>query len=125
MDPHPHRERVAPRALVRRHLQLEGDQRAAGHGASDADEERTIAPALYATLMASAERLRAGERDYTRLETEAKARLAAAGFRPDYVEVRRAHDLQPPTAQDRELRILAAAWLGRARLIDNLAVALA
>lgn len=85
-------------------------------------EERAIAPVLYATLTASAERLRAGERDCERLANEAKARLAAAGFRPDYFEIRRAHDLQPPADGDTDLRILAAAWLGRARLIDNLAV---
>ena len=85
-------------------------------------EERAIAPVLYATLTATAERLRAGERDCDRLASDAKARLAAAGFRPDYFEIRRAHDLQPPGEGDTELRILAAAWLGRARLIDNLAV---
>ncbi|MBK7984699.1 MAG: pantoate--beta-alanine ligase [Candidatus Competibacteraceae bacterium] len=85
-------------------------------------EERAIAPTLYATLTASAERLRAGERDYQRLSDEAKARLAAAGFRPDYFEIRRASDLQSPASGDENLRILAAAWLGRARLIDNLAV---
>lgn len=85
-------------------------------------EERAIAPVLYATLTASAERLRAGERDCERLTSEAKARLAAAGFRPDYFEIRRARDLQPPADGDTDLRILAAAWLGRARLIDNLAV---
>ncbi len=85
-------------------------------------EERAIAPVLYATLTASAERLRAGERDCERLTNEAKARLAAAGFRPDYFEIRRARDLQPPADEDTDLRILAAAWLGRARLIDNLAV---
>ncbi len=88
-------------------------------------EERAIAPVLYATLTASAERLRAGERDYTALEVAAKAQLATAGFRPDYCEIRRAHDLQLPTTEDQELRILAAAWLGRARLIDNLAITLA
>ena len=87
-----------------------------------APEDRAIAPTLYATLTASAERLRAGERDYQRLSDEAKARLAAAGFRPDYFEIRRASDLQPPASGDENLRILAAAWLGRARLIDNLAV---
>lgn len=87
-----------------------------------APEERAIAPTLYATLTASAERLRAGERDYQRLSDEAKARLAAAGFRPDYFEIRRASDLQSPASGDENLRILAAAWLGRARLIDNLAV---
>ena len=85
-------------------------------------EERAIAPVLYATLTASAERLRAGERDCERLTSEAKARLAAAGFRPDYFEIRRARDLRPPADGDTDLRILAAAWLGRARLIDNLAV---
>lgn len=87
-------------------------------------EERAVAPALYAALTACAARLRAGERDYVALEAEAKAQLAAAGFRPDYCEIRCAHDLRPPAAEDRELRILAAAWLGRARLIDNLAVTL-
>lgn len=87
-------------------------------------EERAIAPTLYATLVASAERLRAGERDYARLANEAEMRLAAVGFRPDYFEVRRADDLQPPATGDADLRILAAAWLGRARLIDNLAATL-
>lgn len=85
-------------------------------------EERAIAPVLYAALTVCAERLRAGERDHDRLANEAKARLAAAGFRPDYFEIRRARDLQLPAEGDTDLRILAAAWLGRARLIDNLAV---
>jgi len=46
--------------------------------------------------------------------------LASAGFRPDYVSVRRQEDLAVPQAMDRRLVLLAAAWLGRARLIDNL-----
>ncbi|HRZ23387.1 MAG TPA: pantoate--beta-alanine ligase [Candidatus Contendobacter sp.] len=82
-------------------------------------EERAIAPTLYATLRATAERLRAGERDFAALEAEAKAQLASAGFRPDYFEIRRPDDLQRPNLEDAELRIFAAAWLGRARLIDN------
>lgn len=85
-------------------------------------EERAIAPALYQTLIATAERLRAGERDYESLSKQAKNQLSTAGFRPDYFEIRRADDLQLPVANDAHLRILAAAWLGRARLIDNLAV---
>jgi len=85
-------------------------------------QERAIAPALYATLSASAQRLRAGERDYQRLADDAKAALAAAGLRPGYFEIRRAGDLKPPSGEDTHLRILAAAWLGKARLIDNLAV---
>ncbi|MFZ1494206.1 MAG: pantoate--beta-alanine ligase [Candidatus Competibacter denitrificans] len=83
--------------------------------------ERAIAPALYATLLASAEQLRAGGRDYEQVAADANARLADAGFRPDYFTIRRADDLQPPGENDRDLRILAAAWLGRARLIDNIA----
>lgn len=86
--------------------------------------ERTIAPTLYATLRATAERLGAGEGDCAALEAAAKARLAAAGFQPDYFEIRRPDDLRRPLAGDRELRLFAAAWLGRARLIDNLAVTL-
>ena len=83
--------------------------------------ERAIAPTLHETLQATAERWRAGERDWAALENAAKARLTAAGFKPDYVEIRRADDLQRPAPEDvAGLRIFAAAWLGRARLIDNL-----
>lgn len=86
--------------------------------------ERVIAPSLYATLVSCAERIRAGERDYALLESEAQARLTVAGFQPDYFEIRRADDLHRPSADDSGLRVFAAAWLGRARLIDNLAVQL-
>ncbi|MFZ4791518.1 MAG: pantoate--beta-alanine ligase [Candidatus Competibacteraceae bacterium] len=85
-------------------------------------EERAIAPTLYATLQAAAEQWRGGERASAVLENAAKVRLATAGFRPDYVEIRRADDLQRPAPDDTEVRIFAAAWLGRARLIDNLAI---
>jgi pantoate--beta-alanine ligase len=87
-------------------------------------EERAMAPVLYATLQATAEHLRAGERDYAVLEAAAKTRLEAAGFRPDYFEIRCSDSLRKPTPADVDLRIFAAAWLGRARLIDNLAVML-
>jgi len=46
--------------------------------------------------------------------------LAAAGWRPDYVEVRRRIDLAAPQSGDRELVVLGAARLGSTRLIDNL-----
>jgi pantoate--beta-alanine ligase len=89
----------------------------------DADE-RARAPLLAATLRDSAARIRTGRRDYPRLERDAMRRLRAAGFRPDYVSVRRSGDLAVPERGDRSLRVLAAAWLGRARLIDNLPVRL-
>lgn len=46
--------------------------------------------------------------------------LVAAGLRPDYLEIRQAQTLRPATAQDRDLVILVAAFLGTTRLIDNL-----
>jgi pantoate--beta-alanine ligase len=81
--------------------------------------ERAVAPALYATLQAAAARLQTGEWDYAAIQRDACATLEQAGFRPDYFEIRRADDLAPPAGQDTGLRILAAAWLGKARLIDN------
>jgi pantoate--beta-alanine ligase len=65
----------------------------------------------------------AGRHDFAQLTAEAGLELERAGFRPDYVEIRRQGDLQPADPQRAEPRIvLAAAWLGRARLIDNLLV---
>ena len=46
--------------------------------------------------------------------------LADAGWKPDYVEIRRRRDLALPQAGDRELVVLGAARLGETRLIDNL-----
>ena len=87
--------------------------------------ERAVAPQLHVTLQAIAQRWQAGERDYLRLEMEAQARLQTLGFRPDYLEIRAAYTLQRPTPLTSEnLRIFAAAWLGKARLIDNLGIAL-
>jgi len=51
---------------------------------------------------------------------EAAQELAASGWQPDYVEVRRRGDLAPPQTGDKELVVLAAARLGGTRLIDNL-----
>ena len=86
--------------------------------------EREIAPAVYRSLQETAARLRSGELDHATLEAEARDRLGAAGLRPDYFHIRRAEDLQPPRPGDTELVILVAAYLGGARLIDNLTVTL-
>ena len=84
--------------------------------------ERAIAPGLYRVLTDLAERLRGGEDDFSRLEAETARELDAAGFRTDYVAIRRAADLLDPAAGEPDLVILAAAYLGKARLIDNLEV---
>ncbi len=86
--------------------------------------ERAIAPALYQTLQEMAQRLRDGESDYSLLQREGAAMLEKAGLRPDYLEIRHPDDLLPPRGGEASMVILAAAWLGRARLIDNLLIEL-
>ncbi|TCD20641.1 pantoate--beta-alanine ligase [Pseudomonas sp. IC_126] len=85
-------------------------------------EERAIAPALYRTLNQLADAIRNGHRNYPTLRAEGQQALQAAGLRPDYLEIRNATDLQPATGDTRELIILAAVFLGKTRLIDNLLV---
>jgi pantoate--beta-alanine ligase len=85
--------------------------------------ERALAPEIYRTLSALAERLRAGERDYPSVEREAMVRLDRSGFRSEYVSIRSA-DLREPGPAEARLVVLVAARLGRARLIDNLTVTL-
>jgi pantoate--beta-alanine ligase len=88
--------------------------------------ERAIAPRLSATLKAAVTRLREGA-SVAEVERLALQDLAAAGFEPDYVSVRRRANLSPPPTDrvaadgDLALIVLAAARLGRTRLIDNLA----
>jgi pantoate--beta-alanine ligase len=85
-------------------------------------EERAVAPRLYAVLMRVKNRVEAGGEDVARIEQDALAELAAAGFQPDYVSVRRQSDLVPPGPADTALIALAAARLGPARLIDNISI---
>ncbi len=82
-------------------------------------DERARAPQLYQVLSGIAQAIVAGERDFARLEREALVALHDGGWRPQYVAVRDAADLSVPSAASGALRVLGAAWLGRARLIDN------
>lgn len=84
--------------------------------------ERAEAVRLSATLRQTAERVSAGT-PVAEAEAQALATLAAHGWQPDYVNVRRRRDLLPPTGEGaaaEPLVALAAARLGRTRLIDNL-----
>ncbi len=85
-------------------------------------DERRSAPLLYQTLRFVAEKLKAGERDFTAIEIEASQRLADGGFETDYMASRTQDDLNTPTGNERALIVLAAARLGKARLIDNLLI---
>ncbi len=85
--------------------------------------ERQLAPVIYATLEAAAARLRGGDAQFASIERSGVQALEEAGLRPDYFSVRRADDLSAPRPETRALVVLAAARLGRARLIDNVQVA--
>jgi pantoate--beta-alanine ligase len=86
--------------------------------------QRLRAPLLNATLRAASLALREGKGDVRSVEREGMRALRKAGFDPDYFAVRMAATLQRPVSLRGELRILAAAWLGKARLIDNIGVRL-
>ena len=88
-------------------------------------EERAAAVALPTAMKAAAAAVAGGAR-IDGAEQAAVAALTAAGFRQvDYVEIREASDLArlgPGPIGDANGRILVAAWLGKTRLIDNMAV---
>ena len=68
------------------------------------------------------EAIEAGMRDWQGLEQRAWVQLEQQGFHADYVAIRRQTDLAQPAEGEHELVILAAAYLGTTRLIDNLEV---
>lgn len=82
--------------------------------------ERATAPLLYRQLRELADGLEAG-RDWSNLKESALWALEDAGFKPQYLAWCSAEDLGPPRP-DEPQRLLVAAWLGKARLIDNLPV---
>jgi pantoate--beta-alanine ligase len=90
------------------------------------DTERRQAPQLYQELSEIRKCILAGERNLLEVEDQALRALAASGWQPDYVSVRRQVDLKTPTAEQVEngepLVVLAAARLGSTRLIDNLEI---
>lgn len=85
-------------------------------------EQRAIAPTLFAEISALAEEIVNGRRDFRVLIDACKQNLVSAGFNPDYIELRSAETLMQVGHEDTHLVILAAAFLGKTRLIDNLQV---
>lgn len=87
------------------------------------DAQRARAPRLYATLCQVRDALEQGVASDEALR-HGLSQLVEAGFKPDYLELRRRDDLGTVTDATREAVLLGAAHLGPARLIDNLAVTL-
>ncbi|MBE0377895.1 pantoate--beta-alanine ligase [Pseudoalteromonas prydzensis] len=84
--------------------------------------QKETATELFRTLNWSAEQLNAGRRDFTEICQQAKQRLQQAGLKADYFEIAQRDTLKNATLNDSQLVILAAAFLGPVRLIDNLQV---
>ncbi|MBO2581234.1 pantoate--beta-alanine ligase [Shewanella algae] len=83
------------------------------------EAEKALAPKLKASMDKLAEAIVLGQ-DIDQAISNAKEFLRAAGLEPDYLEVREASSLKPVSSDDKSLVILAAAYLGKARLIDNM-----
>ena len=84
--------------------------------------ERSVAPRIYQTLQAAAQRLSARDVDFASIERAGVEALTQAGMKPDYFSVRKAQDLSAPAPDTSHLVVLTAARLGKARLIDNIQV---
>ena len=86
------------------------------------NEERKLAPTLYKVLSDVGTKLQDGQRNFEAIEAQCAAKLTEAGFAVDYFAIRRALNLEVPDRDCDELVVLAAAQLGRARLIDNVVI---
>ncbi len=85
----------------------------------DSKQRNLIAPGLYAEMQKIKESILNGDADYLALQTGSIETLTQQGFKPDYIEIRNAEDLSVATKV-----ILVSAWLGKARLIDNITISL-
>jgi pantoate--beta-alanine ligase len=81
------------------------------------------APSIHQALLTIATAIQQGN-DFSSTVEQAQQRLQKQGFKIDYLELRRESDLKPATLDDDNLVILTAVFLGKARLIDNLAFTL-
>ncbi|CUU33736.1 pantothenate synthetase [Armatimonadetes bacterium GXS] len=86
-------------------------------------EERAAATVLYRSLQWAQEQVAQGMRDAHALREQVQAQIAASPYaRIDYVEIMDAETLEPLEVIDRPARIAVAAYFGKARLIDNMAL---
>ncbi|MBQ0833267.1 pantoate--beta-alanine ligase [Marinobacter sp.] len=86
------------------------------------EDERKVAPVIYQTLQATAAKIADGHADFQVLAKEAGDSLRDAGLRLDYFNIANSQTLKPAASDDSEITLLAAAFLGTTRLIDNISV---
>ncbi len=87
------------------------------------EEQRGRATVLNAVLQDTAAQLKKGVTDYQQLEKQARDKIEQAGLKVDYFSIVDANDLGAPSVGT-DLVILLAAYLGKARLIDNLEISI-
>lgn len=85
-------------------------------------EQRAQAPALFKMLKQLRTQILAGNHNYRQLEQQGKQQLIDAGFIPDYIDISAQSDLTLATSNQQKKVILAAAWLGNTRIIDNIVI---
>ena len=85
------------------------------------NSERKTASVLYRTLIELKKQIIEGRRDFNNLQQEGIKKLKLTNFEPEYIEIRHSKNLDLANTKDSSFRILAAAYLGKARLIDNIA----
>lgn len=86
------------------------------------NEQKNSATVLFKMLNNCAEQLKSGNTDFATLEETAKQSLQQAGLKPDYFSIAQRDTLKAATLDNNKFVILAAAYLGSVRLIDNLQV---
>ena len=89
------------------------------------EKQRRISPTIYQTLNKAARQLENRNMTIKDIESKGMEWLSECGMEVEYFSIRRQIDLKPADSSDQNLIILAAVWLGEARLIDNLKVDLA
>lgn len=88
-------------------------------------QQREQASDLHKTMLSIKQQIEMGKQNFPALQLEAFTKLQELGFEVEYIDIRRADDLKQAISGDKNIRILVAARLGKARLIDNVACVLA
>jgi len=84
--------------------------------------QRIEACHLYQTLVEIKEKIISGYKDFLTLQANATKMLTERGWKVDYIQIQKSNSLMPAHIDDQDLVILGAAWLDKARLIDNLEI---
>ncbi|AEA99813.1 pantothenate synthetase [Alteromonas mediterranea MED64] len=85
-------------------------------------EEKATASAIYEEMQRVKAGIEGGNIDFSELEDAMVTNLEAKGFKKDYCQVVNASTFKAATANDKELVLLVAMFMGKTRLIDNLQI---